>query len=126
VKNAAPYIRQQFYASISGVPVFEEGEALSEQEYVVIGNQSIAQANDKRTLADAITQTIEVVVVNKTKKRLDEIATGVMNQVSVPTNADFQVIAPTNAGRNYLTEKSITGDIIRRLIITYTFLIIQR
>jgi hypothetical protein len=127
VKNGAGYIREQLYSSLNGIlPVFEEGEAGNQDEYIVLGNQTLTEVNDKNSLNDSFLQTIEVVVVNKSKKRLDLLGVQAMNALTMGGNSDFQVIAPRRESQYYLTERSVDGQIVRRLILIYNFLLIQR
>jgi hypothetical protein len=127
VKNGAGYIRQLLYSSLNTIlPTFEEGEAFNESEYIVLGTQTLNQRNTKNSLDDSFTQTLDIVVQNKSKKRLDEIGTLVMNAITFIDNADFQIIAPRRENQFYITERGGTGEIVRRMILTYTFLLVQR
>jgi hypothetical protein len=142
MKNPAPFIRESLVTLLDGAITYEgetvhcyEGEGEEGERYqILLAEQNINGRDDKSSSNNEVSQLIEVISQQSTdlNKHVDAIGAEVMElmQPSVITkgmadSADFQVMNLHGPFQTYRKEHNADG-FVNRLLLRYTFLIVQK
>jgi len=142
MKNPAPYVRKALYTLLDGAVTYEgdpvpvyEGEGEHGPTYqIVIAEQTTADKDTKHNFGHTFTQLIEVQAEQATwvRKHVDAIGNSVTDLIRptprttwVVIDPLFQVLSMRLQSINYLHDESGSGKKIQRLLLRYSFTIIE-